>query len=104
MIQYNFLNAKLSCSQLNKLKSVIENITAVTLKILLNVVGGSIDKNNFPHKLLITNTLIPKHRKAFVKISSANIKSKTQFYKTGQSSTLLSILLGPLLKTNRKYT
>ena len=90
MIQYNFLNVKLSYSQLNKLKSVIENGTAVTLKISSNVVGDSIDENNFPNKLLLTNTQIPKLRKVFAKNSSAKIKSKTQFYKIGQSSRFLS--------------
>ena len=51
MTQYNNLNVKLSNSQLNKLKSGIKNNTEVTLKISSNVVGGSNDENNFPHKL-----------------------------------------------------
>ena len=76
MIQYNFLNVKLSYSQLNKLKSVIENGTAVTLKISSNIVGDSIDENNFPNKLLLTNTQIPKLRKVFAKNSSAQNKIK----------------------------
>ena len=41
--------------QINKLKSRIKNGTEVTLKISSNVVGDSNDKNNFPHKLLLTN-------------------------------------------------
>ena len=52
MAQQNTFNVKLSNSQLNKLKSGIK----VTLKISSNVVGDSNDKNNFPHKLLLTNT------------------------------------------------
>ena len=32
--------------------------TEVTLKLSSNVVGGSNDENNFPHKLLLTNTHI----------------------------------------------
>ena len=56
MTQYNTLNVKLSNSQFNKLKSGINNVTEVTLKILSNIVGDSIDENNFPHKLLLTNT------------------------------------------------
>ena len=45
----------MSNSQINKLKSRIKNGTEVTLKISSNVVGDSNDKNNFPHKLLLTN-------------------------------------------------
>ena len=56
MTQYNTLNVKLSNSQLNKLNSGIKNGTEVTLKSSLNVVGESIDENNFMHKLLLTNT------------------------------------------------
>ena len=52
MTQYNTLNIKLSNSQLNKLKSGINNNTEVTLKISSNVAGDSNDENNFLHKLL----------------------------------------------------
>ena len=83
--QYNTLNAKLSNSQLNKLKSGIKCNTEVTSKISSNVVGDSTDENNFPHKLLLTNTQISKLCKAFAKGSSANMKlSKTQLYKIRQ--------------------
>ena len=34
----------------------------------------SIDENNFPHKLLLTNTQVSRLRKAFANNSSANIK------------------------------
>ena len=43
------LNAKVSNSQLNKLKSGIKNNFEVTLKLSSNVVGDSNDQNNFPH-------------------------------------------------------
>ena len=56
MTQYNTLNVKLSNSQLNKLKSGIKNGTEVIFKISSNVVSDSNEKNNFPHKLLLTNT------------------------------------------------
>ena len=49
MTQYNTFNVKLSNSQLNKLKSGIENGTEVTLKVLPNVVSDFNDENNFPH-------------------------------------------------------
>ena len=97
MTQYNTLNEKLSNSQLNKLKSGIKNGTEVTLKISSNVAGDSNDENNFPHKLLLTNTQV---RKAFPNNSSANIKlSKTHLHKIGQSGGFLGRLLGTLLKT-----
>ena len=100
MIQCNTLNIKLSNSQLNKLKSGINNGTEVTLKISSNVVGDSNDENNFLHKLLLTNTQVSKLRKDFENNSSANIKlSKTQLYKIGQSEGFLGRLLGSLLNT-----
>ena len=65
-----------------------------------NLDGDSNDENNFPHKLLLTNTQVSKLRKAFANNSSANIKlSKTQLHKIGQSGGFLGRLLGPLLKT-----
>ena len=84
MTQYNTLNMKLSNSQLNRLKSGTKNNTEVTLKISSNFIGDSNDENNFPHKLLLTNTLVSKLCKAFTNNSSANIKlSKTQLFKIG---------------------
>ena len=56
MTQCNTLNVKLHNSQLNKLKSGINNGTEVTLKFSSNVVGDSNDESNFPPKLLLTNT------------------------------------------------
>ena len=73
MSQYNTLNVKLSNSQLNKLKSAIKNGTKVTLRLSSNVFGDSNDENNFPHKLLLTNTQVSRLRKAFSNDSSANI-------------------------------
>ena len=100
MTQYNTLNVKLSNSQLNKLKSGIKNNTEVSLKISSNVIGDSNDENNFPRKLLLTNTKVSRLCKAFANNSSANIKlSKTQLHKMGYSGGLLGRLLGPLLKT-----
>ena len=70
------------------------------MKLSSNFVGDSNDENNFPHKLLLTNTQVSMLRKGFVNISSAKIKlSKTQFHKIGQSEEFLGRLLGPLLKT-----
>ena len=93
MIQYNTLNVKSSDSQLNQLKSRIKNGTELTLKISSNVVGDSNNVNNFPHKLLLTNTQVSNSSSADVKLS------KTQLYKIGQLGGFLCRLLGPLLKT-----
>ena len=57
------LNAKVSNSQLNKLKSGIKNNFEVTLKLSSNVVGDSNDQNNFHHKLFLTNTHVSRIRK-----------------------------------------
>ena len=57
MTQYNSLNVKLLNSKLTKLESTIKNGTEVTFNISSNV-GGSNDENNFPHKLLLTNTQV----------------------------------------------
>ena len=95
MTQYNTLNVRLSNSQLNKLK-LGKNGTKVTLKISSNIVGGSNDENNFPHKLLLTNTQVSELRKTFVNSSSSNVKlSKTQLHKIGQLRGFLGRLLGP---------
>ena len=56
MTQYNTLNVKLSNSQLRKLKYGIKDGTDAILKTSSNVVSDSNDENNFPHKLLLTNT------------------------------------------------
>ena len=98
MTQYNTLNVKLSNSQLNKLKPGIKNGNEVTLKIYSNVAGDSNDENNFPYKLLLTNTQVSRLRKALANRSFANIKlSKTHLHKIGKLGGFLGILLGPLL-------
>ena len=51
--------------QLNELKSRIKNGAEVTLKISSDDVGGSNDENNFPLKLLLTNTQVLRLRKEF---------------------------------------
>ena len=90
----------MSNSPLHKLKLGIKYGTEITLKILSDVVGDSNDENNFPYKLLLTNTQVLKLCKAFANNSSANIKlSKTQLYKIEQSGGFVDRFLGPLLKT-----
>ena len=105
MTQYNTSNVKLSNSQLNKLKSGIQNGTEVTLKLSLIIVGDSNDADNFPHWLLLTNTQILKLREAFANNSSANVKlSKIQLHKIGQSGRFIGRLLWHLLKTGLPLT
>ena len=100
MTQYRSLNVKLSNSQLNKLKSSIENETDVILRISSNIVGNSNDNTNFPHELLLTNRQVANIGKAVAKNTSTDIKlSKTQLSKMIQSGGSLGRLLGPLLKT-----
>ena len=82
MTQYNSLHVKLSDSELNKLKSSIENETDVVLGISSNMVGDSNDNTTFHHKLLLTNRQLANARKAFAKNTSTDIKlSKTQLSK-----------------------
>ena len=71
------------------------------MKISSNVVGDYYDENDFPHKLLLTNTQVSKLNKAFKSGSSANIKlSKTELNKIRQSGRFSGRFLGPLLKTD----
>ena len=85
MAQYNHFNVKLSTSQLIKLYLGLKNGTEVTLKISSNVVGDSIDENNFQHELLLTNTQVLRLHKAFANKFPANINlQKTQMHKIGQ--------------------
>ena len=73
MTQYNSLNAKLSNSQLNKLKSSIKNENDVVLRISSNMVSNSNDNTNFPHELLLTNRQVANIRKAFANHSSSEL-------------------------------
>ena len=64
---------------------------------MLLIILISNDENNFPHKLLLTNTQVSKLRKAFANGSSAGKKIiKTSI---GQSGGSFGRFLGPLLKT-----
>ena len=58
MTQYKMLNVNLSTSQLNKLKTKIKNGTEANLNLSSNITRDSNNENNFPHKLLLTNTQV----------------------------------------------
>ena len=92
MTQYNSLNAKLSNSKLNKLKSVIKNETEVVLTLSSNMIG---DETNFTHKLLLINRQVANLHKAFVSKPSIDIKLSKIILLGG----FLGRLFGPLLKT-----
>ena len=100
MTKYSSVNVKLSNSQLNKLKSEIENENNVVIRLSLDIIGHSNDKDKFPHELLLTDRQVSSIRKGFSNSSSVDIKfSKTQLSKMIQSGGFLGKLLGPLLKT-----
>ena len=68
----------------NKLKSAIKNGAAVTSNLSSHLIGSSNDKNNFPHKnnfshkLLLTDTQVSKVCKAYANGSPAYVTfSKT---------------------------
>ena len=100
MTRYNSLNVKLSNSQLNKLKSAINNETDVVLRLSSNMIGNSDDETTFPHKLLLTNRQVTTLHKAFSNYISTDIKlSKTQLFNMIQLGGFLVGLLGPSLRT-----
>ena len=49
MVEYSTVNAKLSNSQLNQLKSAVKNKQGITLRISAKMFNG----NNLPHDLLL---------------------------------------------------
>ena len=74
MIQYNSLNVNLSNSQLNKLKSTINNELKVVLRLSSNLIGNSDDKINFSQELLLTNRQVSNLCKGSANNSLTDIK------------------------------
>ena len=96
MVEYNTVNAKLSNSQLNKLKSAVKNRQGTTLRVNSKI----FNRNNLPHELLLTTRQTTKLRNAIESNMSTDIKlSKAQISKIIQSGGFLGKPLGPLLKT-----
>ena len=96
MVEYNTVNAKLSDSQLNKLKSAVKNNQGTTLRMNTRMFSA----NNLPYELLLATRQTTKLRNAVEKNMSTNIKlSKAQVSKIIQTGGFLGKLLGPLLKT-----
>ena len=61
MFKYNKISVKLSDSQLNKLKSAVNNQKGVTLRWGMKI----FERNNLPHELLLTARQKAKLRNAF---------------------------------------
>ena len=86
MVECNKVNAKLSNSQLNKLRSATENQREVTLRMNIKMFNG----NNLPHELLLTTRQKTKLRNAFENNMSTDIElSKPQISKIIQSERFL---------------
>ena len=96
MVEYNTVNAKLSNSQMNKLKSAVKNKQGTTLRMNARMFNG----NNLPHELLLTTRQTTKLTNAIENNLRTDIKlSKAQISKIIQSGRFLGKILGPLLKT-----
>ena len=96
MVEYSTVNAKLSNSQLNKLKNSVRNKQGTTLRMNAKMFNG----NNLPHELLLTTRQTTKLRNAIEDDLQTGIKlSKAQIFKIIQSGGFLGKILGPLLKT-----
>ena len=70
MVEYNSVNAKLSNSQLNKLKSAVKNRQGTTLRMNDRIFNG----NDLPHEFLLTTRQTTKLRNAIINNMSTNIK------------------------------
>ena len=96
MVEYNIVNAKLSNSQLNKLKSAVKSKRGTTLRMNARMFNG----NNLSHELLLTTKQTTKLRNNIENNMSTDIKlSKAQLSKIILSGGFLGKILGPLLKT-----
>ena len=67
MTQYNSLNVKLPNSQLNKLKSAIQNESEVVLRLSSNMIGDD------ERKLLLTNRQVANLGKVFANYLSMGL-------------------------------
>ena len=71
MVEYNTVNAKLSDSQLNKLKGVVKNKQGTTFRMNARMFSA----NNLPHELLLTTRLTIKLRNAIENNRSTDINN-----------------------------
>ena len=95
MVEYNAVNAKLSNSQLNKLKTAVKNNERKTLRISARMFIS----DSLAHELLLTTRQTTKLRNAIKINTSTDTKmSKAQISKIVYSGGFLGKLFGPLLK------
>ena len=99
MVQYKKVNAKLTNTQLKKLKTAVKNKTGTTLRMSLKMLDGS----DLPHELLLKTRKRKELINAFSNNISTDIKlSEAQISKINQSGGFLGSLLskssGPLMK------
>ena len=96
MVEYNTVHAKLSNSQLNKLKSAVKNRQGTILRMNARMLSA----NNQSHEFLLATRQTTMLRNASENNISTDIKfSKTGISKIIQSGRFLGKLLGPVLKT-----
>ena len=99
MVEYTKVNVKLTNLQLGKLKKAVKNNDSTILRISIK----NFNKDELPHKLLLTTRQSTKLRNAINnnKVTDLNL-SKAQIKKLIQSGgflgKLLSKLAGPLMK------
>ena len=95
MVEYSQANARLSDTQLKKLKIFVKNKTETTLRMSLKM----FDENDVPHELLMTTRQRTKLRNAFNNSMSTDLKlSKAQISKIIQSGGFLGLLWSKLVK------
>ena len=70
MVKYKNINAKLSDSQLNNLKSAVKNKQRATLRMNARISSA----NNLPHELLLTRRQTARLRNAIENNMSTDIK------------------------------
>ena len=105
MVEYNTVNAKLSDSQLNKLKNAVKNKQGTNSRINVKMFNGK----NLSHELIPTRRQATKLRSAIENNISTDIKlSKAQISNIIQSGGFLGSLLrklaGPLMKVAVPFT
>ena len=90
MIEYSKVNAKLTDTQLKKLKTAIKNKTGTTLRMSLEMFDG----NDLPDELLMTTRQKTKLKNMFNSNMSTDLKlSKAQISKIIRSTGFLGSLI-----------
>ena len=104
MVEYNTVNAKLSDSKLNKLKSAVKNKQGTTLRMNVRICNG----NSLPHEVLLTTrqrtnlrNVIENNMLTDTKLGKAQISKIIQ--SGGFLGSLLSKIDGPLMKVAAPY-